>query len=64
MQNKFDLQSTIGNINYKKEEDITTNLRKIKDKIEGIDENLLSIEETKADSAQINSKVDNLATFV
>lgn len=64
MQNKFDLQSTIGNINYKNEEDITTNLRKIKDKIEGIDENLLSIEETKADSAQINSKVDNLATFV
>lgn len=64
MQNKLDLQSTIGGINYIEEQDITTNLRKIKDKIEGIDENLLSIEETKADSAQINSKVDNLATFV
>ena len=64
MQNKFDLQSTVGDINYKEEQDITTNLRKIKSKIEGIDENLLSIEETKADSAQINSKVDNLATFV
>lgn len=64
MQNKFNLQSTIGNINYVEEQDITTNLRKIKDKIEGIDENLLSIEETKADAAQINSKVDNLATFV
>ena len=64
MQNKFDLQSTIGDIDYSKEDDITTNLRKIKDKIEGIDENLLSIEETKADSVQINSKVDNLTTFV
>lgn len=64
MQNKLDLQSTIGGINYTEEQDITTNLRKIKDKIEGIDENLLSIEETKADSVQINSKVDNLATFV
>lgn len=64
MQNKFDLQSTIGDINYSTEQDITTNLRKIKNKIEGIDENLLSIEETKADAAQINSKVDNLTTFV
>ena len=64
MQNKFDLQSTVGNINYKEEQDITTNLRKIKNKIEGIDESLLLIEETKADSAQINSKVDNLTTFV
>lgn len=64
MQNKFDLQSTIGDIDYSTEQDITTNLRKIKDKIEGIDENLLSIEETKADAAQINSKVDNLTTFV
>lgn len=64
MQNKFDLQATIGDIDYSKEQDITTNLRKIKDKIEGIDENLLSIEETKADSAEINSKVDNLTTFV
>lgn len=64
MQNKFDLQSTIGDINYSTEQDITTNLRKIKDKIEGIDENLLSIEETKADAVQINSKVDNLTTFV
>ena len=64
MQNNFDLQSTIGDINYVEEQDITTNLRKIKNKIEGIDENLLSIEETKADSAQINSKVDNLTTFV
>lgn len=64
MQNKFDLQATIGDINYSTEQDITTNLRKIKDKIEGIDESLLSIEETKADSAQINSKVDNLTTFV
>lgn len=64
MQNKFDLQSTIGDIDYSTEQDITTNLRKIKDKIEGIDENLLSIEETKADSAQINTKVDNLTTFV
>ena len=64
MQNKFDLQATVGDIDYTKEEDITTNLRKIKDKIEGIDENLLSIEETKADAAQINSKVDNLTTFV
>ena len=64
MQNKFDLQSTVGDINYKEEQDITTNLRKIKNKIEGINENLLSIEETKADAAQINSKVDNLTTFV
>ena len=64
MQNKFDLQATVGDIDYTKEEDITTNLRKIKDKIEGIDENLLSIEETKADANQINDKVDNLATFV
>ena len=64
MQNKFDLQATVGDIDYTKEEDITTNLRKIKDKIEGIDENLLSIEETKADANQINNKVDNLATFV
>lgn len=64
MQNKFDLQATVGDIDYTKEEDITTNLRKIKDKIEGIDENLLSIEETKADATQINNKVDNLATFV
>lgn len=64
MQNKFDLQSTVGDINYKEEQDITTNLRKIKNKIEGIDESLLLIEETKADSAQINSKVDNLTTFV
>lgn len=64
MQNKFDLQATIGDIDYSTEQDITTNLRKIKDKIEGIDENLLSIEETKADSAEINSKVDNLTTFV
>ena len=64
MQNGFDLQSTVGDINYVEEQDITTNLRKIKDKIEGIDENLLSIKETKADSAQINSKVDNLTTFV
>lgn len=64
MQNKFDLQSTIGDIDYSTEQDITTNLRKIKNKIEGIDENLLSIEETKADAAQINSKVDNLTTFV
>ena len=64
MQNKFDLQSTIGNIDYTKDEDITTNLKKIKDKIESIDENLLSIEQTKADSTQINNKVDNLTTFV
>lgn len=64
MQNKFDLQATIGDIDYSKEQDITTNLRKIKDKIEGIDENLLSIEETKANSAEINSKVDNLTAFV
>ena len=64
MQNKFDLQSTIGDIDYSTEQDITTNLRKIKDKIEGIDGNLLSIEKTKADSAQINTKVDNLTTFV
>ena len=64
MQNGFDLQSTIGDIDYSTEQDITTNLRKIKNKIEGIDENLLSIEETKADSAQINTKVDNLTTFV
>ena len=64
MQSKLDLQSTIGDIDYTQEEDITTNLRKIKDKIEGIDDSLLSIEETKADSAQINSRVDNLATFV
>ena len=64
MQNKFNLQATVGDIDYTKEEDITTNLRKIKDKIEGIDENLLSIEETKADANQINNKVDNLATFV
>lgn len=64
MQNTFNLQSTIGDINYLKEQDITTNLRKIKDKIESIDENLLSIEETKADATQINNKVDNLTTFV
>ena len=64
MQNKFDLQATVGDINYKEEDDITTNLRKIKNKIEGIDENLLSIEETKADATQINSRVDNLTTFV
>lgn len=64
MQNKFDLQSTIGDIDYSTEQDITTNLRKIKNKIEGIDENLLSIEETKADATQINSRVDNLTTFV
>lgn len=64
MQNKFDLQSTIGDINYSTEQDITTNLRKIKNKIEGIDGNLLLIEETKADAAQINSKVDNLTSFV
>ena len=64
MQNTFDLQSTVGDIDYKKEEDITTNLRKLKNKIEGIDESLLSIEETKADATQINNKVDNLATFV
>ena len=64
MQSKLDLQSTIGDIDYTQEEDITTNLRKIKNKIEGIDDSLLSIEETKADSAQINSRVDNLATFV
>lgn len=64
MQNQFNLQATVGDINYKEEDDITTNLRKIKNKIEGIDESLLSIEETKADSAQINSRVDNLTTFV
>ena len=64
MQNTFNLQSTIGDIDYLKEQDITTNLRKIKDKIESIDENLLSIEETKADATQINNKVDNLTTFV
>ena len=64
MQNGFDLQSTVGDINYVEEQDITTNLRKIKNKIEGIDESLLSIEETKADATQINNKVDNLATFV
>ena len=64
MQNQFNLQATVGDINYKEEDDITTNLRKIKNKIEGIDESLLSIEETKADSVQINSKVDNLTTFV
>lgn len=64
MQNQWNLQSTIGDIDYKTEEDISTNLRKIKDKIESIDESLLSIEETKADASQINSKVDNLTTFV
>lgn len=64
MQNQFNLQATIGDINYSTEQDITTNLRKIKNKIEGIDESLLSIEETKADSAEINSRVDNLTTFV
>lgn len=64
MQNGFDLQSTVGDINYVEEQDITTNLRKIKNKIEGIDGNLLLIEETKADAAQINSKVDNLTSFV
>ena len=64
MQNQWNLQSTIGDIDYKTEEDISTNLRKIKNKIENIDESLLSIEETKADASQINNKVDNLATFV
>lgn len=64
MQNQWNLQSTIGDIDYKTEEDISTNLRKIKDKIESIDESLLSIEETKADASQINNKVDNLTTFV
>lgn len=64
MQNQWNLQSTIGDIDYKTEEDISTNLRKIKDKIESIDESLLFIEETKADASQINNKVDNLTTFV
>ena len=31
MQNGFDLQSTVGDINYVEEQDITTILRKIKD---------------------------------
>ena len=64
MQNKNDLQSTVGDINYLEQEDITTNLRKIKNKLESIDDSLLSIEDTKADSVEINNKVDNLANFV
>lgn len=64
MKNKYDLQSTVGDINYLEQEDITTNLRKIKNKLESIDENLLSIEDTKADSTEINNRVDNLTSFV
>ena len=64
MKNKYDLQSTVGDINYVEQEDITTNLRKIKNKLESIDSSLLSIEDTKADSTEINDRVNNLANFV
>lgn len=64
MQNKFDLQSTIGDIDYSAEDNITQNLRKIKKKLQDIDDDFVEIEKTKADATQINKKVDNLATFV
>lgn len=64
MKNGNDLQSTIGNIDYTQEEDITTNLRKITTKIEGIDDDITSLKNNKADSTTINNRVDDLATYI
>lgn len=64
MQNKNDLQSTIGDIDYVTQDDITTNLRRIKDKIENIDNDITLIEETKADADEVNNQINNLTAFV
>ena len=59
MQNKFDLQSTIGNIDYSTEDDITTNLRNIKGNIEKIGEDLKGkVNLEQAD--RINQLIQNL----
>ena len=55
MQNKFNLQSTIGDIDYSTEDDITTNLRNIKGNIERIGEDLKG----KANTEQIR-EINNL----
>ena len=55
MQNKFNLQSTIGDIDYLTEDDITTNLRNIKGNIERIGEDLKG----KANTEQIR-EINNL----
>ena len=55
MQNKFNLQSTIGDIDYSTEDDITTNLRNIKGNIEKIGEDLKG----KANTEQIR-EINNL----
>ena len=46
MQNGFDLQSTVGDINYVEEQDITTNLRKIKGDIVNINNTIGGMSDT------------------
>lgn len=64
MQNKNDLQSTIGDIDYTTEGDITVNLRRIKNDIENISNNISIIEQTKADADQVNNQLSRLGEII
>ena len=44
MQNKNDLQSTIGDIDYTVEDDITTNLRRLKQDVQNINNNIQNLD--------------------
>ena len=60
MQNKNDLQSTVGQINYLEQGDITTNLRKVKNSIININNSLGE----KANSQEVNNKMDELTNII
>ena len=60
MQNKNDLQSTVGQIDYLEQGDITTNLRKVKNSIININNSLGE----KANSQEVNNKMDELTNII
>lgn len=60
MQNKNDLQSTVGQIDYLEQGDITTNLRKVKNSIININNSLGE----KANSQEVNNKMNELTNII
>lgn len=46
MQNTNDLQSTIGSLNYLEEDDITTNIRRMKNSINNMESTIESFQES------------------
>lgn len=64
MKNKNDLQSTIGPIDYKEEDNITQNLRRIKQKLKDIDDDFAEVDGIKTDVSQANEQINNLAAII